>query len=254
MLRNINHTLRERIVLARWTRSPELRASVASLRRTRLKVAAVQLTVIIANAGNVAIQTWLISNSARQLYASYSFAYEYLAYSQIVLLVLQTYTKFEVPTSWQIVQAAGLSRFFRRSRGVEPSNEVEPTGQAMDTPLEREATCQMRVDTMASSISTKTHGALHVLPTESRIDAMAAAESHIAVSVVVEGDSCRPLRDGCDNAENAAGSDAAEQSCSKEHVQLQEVQPQNSEEEEQTHPDRRNNEQPRQQKYRAWDC
>eukprot|EP00965_Chrysotila_dentata_P070373 2325410-Pleurochrysis_carterae.AAC.4 len=128
MLRNINHTLRERIVLANWTRSPELRAGVASLRRTRFKVVAVQLTVIVANAGNFAIQIWLISNSARQLYAPYN------------------------------IPCRRSKPIFPRRHGVSPTN-----GQAASTTEEPEASCPVEATAVSSFFTANTQAVPHAV-------------------------------------------------------------------------------------------
>eukprot|EP00965_Chrysotila_dentata_P200975 6180302-Pleurochrysis_carterae.AAC.2 len=242
MLRNINHTLRERVVLAHWTRSPELRADVASLRRTRRKVITVQLAAIVASAGNLAFQVWL---SARPVYSSYSVAYEYLVYMQIILLVLLMYIKLEASTGRQILQAIDLSLCFRRGNGV------SPTGQAADPEIETH--CHAEVRTVSLFLPAETLAASHGEST--RVARVTIPAGITDVSVVVDENGARAPRADRGNAEKPAADSSAWQdspSADDGHA-LQQQQTQLLEVAEQTGQRNENQEQQRRQRDK-WDC
>eukprot|EP00965_Chrysotila_dentata_P215597 6188867-Pleurochrysis_carterae.AAC.1 len=124
IVRSINHTLRERAVLARWTRSPELRQSLKSLRRTGAKVIMLQSTVIVFTAVNFGITISIATVAKYQQYIAYCIAYDVLGYMQIVLLVIHTYTSIGFPTRARILASTRLSRFTPRRDSPLPSGRV----------------------------------------------------------------------------------------------------------------------------------
>eukprot|EP00965_Chrysotila_dentata_P099391 3285962-Pleurochrysis_carterae.AAC.1 len=127
IVHNINVTLRERTVLANWTRLRELHDSVASLRRTRLKVCSWLIGSIISMTLTWVFNLWLISsNTARQRYSSYLFVLCCLSYAQSILLVLHTYTAFDVPSRTRLMRALGLRRFLGPDVELPPN----PIGEA----------------------------------------------------------------------------------------------------------------------------
>mmetsp|Transcript_4607 Transcript_4607/g.10023 ORF Transcript_4607/g.10023 Transcript_4607/m.10023 type:complete len:371 (-) Transcript_4607:230-1342(-) len=120
ILRNINHTLRERAELARWTRSSDMTASLQSLRRTRVKVISVQLTVIIVCVVNCGVNFWMAIDSSGQQYASYKVAYMAIGHMQIVLFVLLTYTSVSMPSGQRMLKLSVIHRLTPSATSISP--------------------------------------------------------------------------------------------------------------------------------------
>eukprot|EP00965_Chrysotila_dentata_P090571 2988999-Pleurochrysis_carterae.AAC.1 len=184
MLRNLNHTVRERAILSKWTKSAELIASCKSLRKTRLKVAMLQLTIITCCIINCGIDFWLISDSTSQQYASYCLAYEFAAYMQVVLLVLLTYTSVDVPSWRRRLESALLLRRFNRHDSTVPSGETSDSGaaaQRLDTAI---ADAPSLDGTPASLVAQQQHTTC----ASGTAQRPATAAIHVVVSVSLESD------------------------------------------------------------------
>mmetsp|Transcript_1260 Transcript_1260/g.2593 ORF Transcript_1260/g.2593 Transcript_1260/m.2593 type:complete len:303 (+) Transcript_1260:595-1503(+) len=180
IVRNLNHTVRDRTVLAKRTKSAELKASVNSLRRTRFKVVALQLTIISCCTFSGAFHIWLISSSNTQLYASYILAFQFASYMQVILLVLLTYTSMEVPSIRRILECALLRRVTRRTGfGENSSAGLAPQQLNEATPDVARST-----ETLVSLVVEQQHAE----PASSTVLGSEAAAAHVVVHVAVESD------------------------------------------------------------------
>jgi len=162
-VRNINQSVREREVLARWTRSRELRDSVASLRRTRLKIFALLIIVQISTTASGLALLWTGSSAARQQYNSYYVLVVFVCYVQIILSILHTYTTITVPSRKRTLRALGLSRLVGNN-AVSPPGRISCTELAVAQQMDatsaaaqsvQDVTVSVAVDDVSANICTE---------------------------------------------------------------------------------------------------